>query len=324
MPRRELVVGEKLKKYFVHGGVFGKKIVRAVDGVDITVYRGETLALVGESGCGKSTLGRLLLRLYEPTSGKIVFDGVDITHMPEKRLRPLRKRMQLIPQDPYASFNPLKRIGEQLEEPLLVHKIAPPSEARRRVLEGLEEVGLVPAEDFYRRYPYQLSGGQLQRAAIVRAMLLEPDFIVADEPTSSLDVSVRAGILRLLKDFKDKLGGSMLFITHDLATAKLIADRIAVMYLGKIVELGPADKVLTKPLHPYTAALLTAIPRISRRKPPIQVELKGDVPDPSRIPKGCRLHPRCPFASEECKQREPELSEKAPGHYVACHHPLSA
>jgi peptide/nickel transport system ATP-binding protein len=323
MPRRELVVGENLRKYFIHGGMFGKKVVKAVDGVDITVYRGETVALVGESGCGKSTLGRLLLRLYKPTSGRIIFDGIDITHMSESKLRPLRKRMQLVPQDPYASFNPLKRIGEQIEEPLIVHGLASPAEARRKVLEALEQVGLTPAEEFYRRYPYQLSGGQLQRAAIVRAMILEPEFVVADEPTSSLDVSVRAGILKLLKDFKEKLGGSMLFITHDLATARLVADRIAVMYLGKIVEFGPAREILTRPRHPYTAALLTAIPRISGRKPPRPVELKGEIPDPSRVPRGCRLHPRCPFATERCKKEEPQLREIAPGHYVACFNPLT-
>ncbi len=321
--RREVVVGEKLRKYFIHGGMFGRRIVKAVDGVDITIYRGETLALVGESGCGKSTLGRLLLRLYKPTSGRILFDGVDITFMPEKKLRPLRRRMQLVPQDPYASFNPLRRVGEQLEEPLIVHGLASPGEARRKVLEALEQVGLVPAEEFYRRYPYQLSGGQLQRAAIVRAMILEPEFIVADEPTSSLDVSVRAGILRLLKEFKEKLGGSMLFITHDLATARLVADRIAVMYLGRIVELGPAREVLTRPRHPYTAALLTAIPRISGRKPPVPVELRGEIPDPSKAPSGCRLHPRCPFATERCAREEPELVEVSPGHYVACFHPLT-
>jgi peptide/nickel transport system ATP-binding protein len=190
------------------------------------------------------------------------------------------------------------------------------------VLEALEQVGLTPAEEFYHRYPYQLSGGQLQRAAIVRAMILEPEFIVADEPTSSLDVSVRAGILKLLKEFKEKLGGSMLFITHDLATAKLVADRIAVMYLGKIVEIGPADEVLQRPRHPYTAALLTAIPRVSGRKPAKPVELKGEIPDPSKVPGGCRLHPRCPFATSRCSREEPPLVKVGPDHYVACFNPL--
>ena len=231
--------------------------------------------------------------------------------------------MQLAPQDPYASFNPLIPLGDQLAEPLLVHRLAEsPGEARRRVVEALEEVGLAPGGDFYQRLPGQLSGGQLQRAAIVRAMLLEPDFIVADEPTSSLDVSVRAAILSLLRSFRDKHGGSMLFITHDLATAKLIADRVAVMYLGKIVEAGPADRVLSRPLHPYTAALLTAIPRLSGRKPQPQVELRGDVPDPTRLPRGCRLAPRCPFATATCHSREPPLRDTGGGHLVACHHPL--
>jgi len=324
MPRRPLVEARGLRKYFTRGTVFGKKTVRAVDGVDLEIARGESLGLVGESGSGKSTLGRLLLRLLEPTGGRILFDGTDITHMDEKRLRPLRRRMQLIPQDPYASFNPLLPLGEQLAEPLLVHGLAASeAEARRRVVEALEEAGLAPGEDFYRRRPGQLSGGQLQRAAIIRAFLLEPDFVVADEPTSSLDVSVRAGILRMIRDYKERHGGSLLFITHDLATAKLVSDRIAVMYLGKVVELGPAGEVLSRPLHPYTAALLAAIPRLSRRPPPVRVELRGDIPDPTRVPSGCRLHPRCPYATEKCRREEPRLVERHDGHLVACHHPLS-
>jgi oligopeptide/dipeptide ABC transporter ATP-binding protein len=324
MPRRELVLGEDLVKLFTQGGMFSRRIVRAVDGVTVAISRGESLGLVGESGSGKSTLGRLLLRLLEPTRGRVVFDGVDITRLPEARLRRLRRRMQLIPQDPYASFNPLLPLGEQLAEPLLVHGLAgSPGEARRRVVEALEEAGLRPGEDFYRRRPHQLSGGQLQRAAIIRAFLLEPDFVVADEPTSSLDVSVRAAILDMIRRYKEERGGALLFITHDLATAKLVSDRIAVMYLGKIVEEGPAREVLRRPLHPYTAALLTAIPRLSRRPPPLRVELRGDIPDPSRVPRGCRLHPRCPLATEECRLEEPRLEERAPGHRVACHHPLA-
>ncbi len=317
-----LVAGYDLRKYFISGGVGHRRVVKAVDGVTIEIRRGETVALVGESGSGKSTLGRLLLRIYEPTAGRIVFEGTDITKIPERRLRPLRRRMQLVPQDPYASFNPLQRIGEAIAEPLVVHKLADWKEAREAVYRMLERVGLVPPEDYYNRYPYQLSGGQLQRAAIARAMILEPVFVVADEPTSSLDVSIRASILDLLRSFKEKLGQAMLFITHDLAVAKLIADRVAVMYLGKIVEFGPTSKVLRNPLHPYTAALLAAIPSIKRKRRRISVELAGEIPDPSNVPSGCRLHPRCPFATERCRREEPSLIEIEHDHWVACFNPL--
>ncbi len=325
MGEEEIVVeAVNLKKYFESRTARGKRIVRAVDGVSFTLRRGETLGLVGESGSGKSTLGRLVLRIYRPTAGRIYFEGIDITTLPEKKLRPLRRKMQLVPQDPYASFNPLQTIGEALSEPLLIHGVARnPVEARERVLEMLERVGLVPPEEFYERKPYLLSGGQLQRAAIARAMLLEPVLVVADEPTSSLDVSIRASILELLREFKEKLNQSMIFITHDLATAKLVADTIAVMYLGKIVEYGPVEKVLSEPAHPYTAALLTAIPKIRRGRPKWKpVELRGEIPDPSTPPKGCRLHPRCPFARENCSREEPGLVEVGKNHYVACHYPL--
>ncbi len=324
MTRRSLVEGIDLVKTFTRGGPLARRRVTAVDNVTIRISRGESLALVGESGSGKSTLGRLLLRLLEPDHGRIIFDGKDITREPEKRLRPLRRRMQLIPQDPYTSFNPLLTVGEQLAQPLLAHGIAEtPSQAQRIVIEALEQAGLAPGEDYYHRRPSQLSGGQLQRAAIVRALLLQPDFIVADEPTSSLDVSVRAAILKLIKDYQEKHRAALLFITHDLATAKLVADRIAVMYLGRIMEEGPAAQVLRDPHHPYTAALLTAIPRISKRKPPKPVELQGDPPDPANPPKGCPLHPRCPLADRLCKTQPPTPRETTPGRLVACHHPLT-
>ncbi len=322
MSRDKLLVVDNVKKYFIQGGIGAKRVIRAVDGVSLELDRGETIGLVGESGSGKSTLGRLVLRVYRPTSGRIIFDGVDITKLSESKLRPMRRRMQLVPQDPYASFNPLHTIGEQLLEPIIVHRIEGRREAREKVLAALEEVGLVPAEEFYTRYPYQLSGGQLQRAAIARAILLGPELLVADEPTSSLDVSIRASILDLLRSIQIKRKMTTIFITHDLATAKLVSNKIAVMYLGKIVEIGPSSEVLSKPYHPYTAALLTAIPRLSRRKT-ISVELRGEIPDPSQIPTGCRLHPRCPFARDKCRREEPELVDVEKNHRVSCFFPIS-
>ncbi len=310
---------ENVKKYFEVGTYGRKKLVKAVDGVSIEVNAKETLGLVGESGSGKSTLGRVILRVYKPTSGKVIFDGMDITELPESKLRPMRKRMQMIPQDPYASFNQLMTVGEALVEPLVVHGMAEKEEAKELALRMLERIGLVPPEDFFNRRPHQFSGGQLQRIAIARAMLLEPELVVADEPTSSLDVSIRASILRLLKEFQRKYNQAVIFITHDLAIARLISDRIAVMYLGKIVEIGPAAKIFSEPMHPYTAALLTAIPTIDNYKPKTEVTLKGEIPDPSKIPKGCRLHPRCPYATEKCIQHEPELVEYSKEHFVACH-----
>ncbi len=317
-----ILIGEDLKKYFEVGAYGKKKIIKAVDGVTIRVRKGETLGLVGESGSGKSTLGRIVLRVYRPTSGRIVFDGKDITHIPEKKLRPIRRRMQLIPQDPYASFNPLLTIAESLTEPLIIHGLATREEALSKAAEMLEKVGLLPPEQFLYRRPDQFSGGQLQRIAIARAMMLEPDLVIADEPTSSLDVSIRASILTLLKEFQERLNQAVIFITHDLAIARLVSDTIGVMYLGKIVELGPKEKIFTKPAHPYTAALLNAIPTIDEYKPPHKIMLKGEIPDPSRIPEGCRLHPRCPLAKKECRTKEPVLIEIEEGHYVACHNPL--
>ncbi len=313
-----LVEARGVKMYFKPSGIMaGSAPVRAVDGVSLTIDRGETLALVGESGSGKSTLGRVLLRLYQPTSGRVFFDGVDITRMPERKLRPLRRRMQLIPQDPYAAFNPRIRIGESVKEVLEVHGVARGEEAARRVVELFERIGLVPGREFYNRYPYQLSGGQLQRAAIARAMIIEPDFVVADEPTSSLDVSIRASIIELLEEFRRRIGQSLLFITHDLAVAKLIADRVAVMYLGKLVELGPTEAIMENPLHPYTKALIEAIPKLRVRSRP-KLRLKGEIPDPRHPPPGCRLHPRCPYAMERCGREEPPLIEVEDGRLAAC------
>jgi len=318
-----LLVVEDLHVHFKVGAFGARKVIRAVDGVSLQLCRGETIGLVGESGSGKTTLGRAVLRLYEPTSGKVIFEGVDITHMPERKLRPLRRKMQLVPQDPFTSLNPLQTVGDALTEPLVVHGIVRNGvEARERALKMLERVGLVPPEEFYNVKPHNLSGGQRQRVAIARAFLLEPILVVADEPTSNLDVSIRASILELLKEFKERYRQGMIFITHDLAVARLIADEIAVMYLGKIVEHGPTKRVLTKPLHPYTTALLRAVPRVKGKTSLSEVELKGEVPDPSKPPKGCRLHPRCPLAKPKCSEVEPQLVELDKDHYVACHNPL--
>ena len=323
MAGEAVVEGVGLVKVFRGGGLFGSRLVRAVDGVDIVVRSGEGVGVVGESGSGKSTLGRLLLLLLKPDRGRVLFHGRDITGLAGGELRRLRRWMQLVPQDPYASFNPLRPVGEQVAEPLVVHGVVSTlGEARKRILEAMERVGLVPAEELYRRLPGQLSGGQLQRLAILRALLLEPDFIVADEPTSSLDVSVRAGVLEMLEEYK-RGGGALLFISHDLGAARLVSDRVAVMYLGKIVEEAPTERLLSRPLHPYTAALLTAVPSIYGKRVSVRVRLKGDIPDPSRPPTGCRLHPRCPFAGEECRAREPALQEVEEGHRVACHRPLT-
>jgi len=308
-----------VSKYFELSAYGKKKIVRAVDGVSLEVRENETLGVVGESGSGKSTLGRVVLRIYRPTDGKVFFRGTEITKLPESKLRPLRKEMQLIPQDPYASFNPLISVGEALSEPLVVHGIMDKDEAKESILKIFERVGLIPPQEYFNRMPYQFSGGQLQRVAIARAMLLNPKFVVADEPTSSLDVSIRASILKLLKEFQERYKQAVIFITHDLALARLVSDRIAVMYLGKIVEVGPTQEIFMNPKHPYTAALLTAIPTIDNYRPKKEVYLRGEIPDPSKIPSGCRLHPRCPFAEEDCREKEPQLIEVSSKHYVACH-----
>jgi len=319
----------ELKKYFPVERSFlerlltkQRRFVRAVDGISFDIARGEVFALAGESGCGKTTTGYLIVRLLEPTSGKVVFDGRDISHEPERSLRRwYRRRVQIIFQDPYASLNPRMRVGDAIAHPLEIHGIAEGEEVREMVVDMLRRVGLTPPELFYNKYPHELSGGQRQRVAIARALILKPELVVADEPTSALDVSIRSQILKLLLELKRDLGLTYLYITHDLATAYYVADRIAVMYLGKIVELGPTEEVLGDPLHPYTKALISAIPipdpKLSRTRE--RLRIPGEPPNPIEPPPGCRFHPRCPYAREECSREEPVLQEIRPGHYVACH-----
>ncbi len=315
---------ENLKKYFpVQKSsievLLSKRrdYIRAVDGVSFEIKEGEVLSLVGESGCGKTTTGRILVGLERATEGKIFFKNREITKMSGEEFRKMRRHIQMVFQDPYASLNPRMKIGEHLEDALAVHEIANGEEAKELAMNMLDRVGL-PGEQFYNRMPYQLSGGQRQRVAIARAMILKPDFVVADEPVSMIDVSLRASILDLLMSFKEEYNLSMLFITHDLSVARLVGDKIAVMYLGKIVEMGKTRKVIHNPKHPYTAALLSSVPSFVKKEK--RVEIVGDIANPIDIPAGCRYHPRCPFAKEKCKKVEPTLEGE--GHQFACHYPL--
>ena len=325
MSQNEILRVEHLKKYYPVEKSFLEKtltrckhFVKAVDDVSFAVQRGEIFTLAGESGCGKTTTGKLVVRLISPTSGKIFFDNVDITALDHEDLRNLKRKMQIIFQDPYASFNPRMKIGDAVGHPLEIHGLAQPEEKQKRVRELFNRVGLTPAEKFVDLYPHQMSGGQRQRAAMARSLILQPEFIVADEPVSMIDVSLRTAIVDLMLSLRKDFGLTYLFITHDLAIAKYISDRIAIMYLGKIVELGDKQTIFSNPLHPYTQALLAAIPvPVPERKRKVS-ELVGEVPSAINIPSGCRFHTRCRYAEEGCKNEEPELVEVSPRHYVAC------
>jgi oligopeptide transport system ATP-binding protein len=312
--RDELVRVRGLVKHFPVAG--SDDVVRAVDGVTFEIYKGETLGLVGESGCGKSTVGRCLLRLMEPTRGEVLFEDQDVLALSGKDLRALRREMQIIFQDPYASLNPRMKVAEIVGEPLLVHGVGEKRERRDRVAGLLAKVGLDP--DYMNRYPHEFSGGQRQRIGIARALALQPKLIVADEPVSALDVSVQAQVVNLLADLQSEFKLTYLFISHGLAVVEHISDRVAVMYLGRIVEVATAAELYANPLHPYTRALLSAIPIPDPTRKRERIVLHGDVPTPINPPSGCRFHTRCPEAIPECSQIDPDLREVAPGHTVAC------
>ncbi len=314
---------ENLVKHFpIYRGVIQRQVgaVRAVDGISFDVFKGETLGLVGESGCGKSTTGRTILQLYKPTSGSVHYGGVDLVKLKGEDMRHMRKKIQMIFQDPYASLNPRMTVGDIIGEPMMVHNAGTALEIQKRVAELLEKVNLNPA--FSTRYPHEFSGGQRQRIGIARALSLQPDFIVCDEPISALDVSIQAQVINLLEDLQKQFGLTYLFIAHDLSMVKHISDRVAVMYLGIIVELADRATLYQSPLHPYTQALLSAVPipdpimEEKRRR----VILEGDVPSPANPPSGCRFRTRCPIAQKGlCDVNQPPLREVTPGHFVACH-----
>ncbi len=312
---------KNLKKYFpVKAGIFKKTVahVKAVDDISFTVKEGETLGLVGESGCGKSTTGRTILRLLEATAGEVIFEGKSVMDLDKKAMRAIRRDMQIIFQDPYASLNPRMTVADIVGEPLDIHKLAKNKKERNeKVREILENVGL--GAEYMHRYPHEFSGGQRQRIGVARALAVDPKLIIADEPVSALDVSVQAQVVNLLQDLQKEFGLTYLFIAHDLSVVKHISDRVAVMYLGKIVELTDKKELFKNPIHPYTQSLLSAIPEADPKKKKDRIILEGDVPSPVDPPSGCRFHPRCPKAFEPCSVKEPEFKEYGDGHFAACH-----